>query len=51
MIHTNSPAMYTDGNLFWNVHMDNLSKKVPSGTGALKQIRPFVNSNTLQMIL
>ena len=37
--------------LFWNVHMDNLSKKVPSGTGALKHIRPFVNSNTLQMIL
>ena len=25
--------------LFWNVRMDNLSKKVPSGTGALKQTR------------
>ena len=39
-----------DQHLSWNVHIDNLCKKVASGIGALKRIRPFVNSNTLQTI-
>ena len=48
--HTKSLGMHIDLHLSWNVHIDNLCKKVASGIGALKRIRPFVNSNTLQMI-
>ena len=36
--------MHIDQHLSWNVHNDNLCKKVASGIGT------FVNSNTLQMI-
>ena len=42
--------MHIDQHLSWNVHIDRLCKKVASGIGALKRIRPFVNSNTLEMI-
>ena len=49
--HTKSLGMYIDQHLSWSVHIDNLCKKVASGTGALKQIWPFVSSNTLQMVL
>ena len=47
---TKSLGMHIDQHLSWNVHIDNLCKKVASGLGALKRIRPFVNSNALQMI-
>ena len=48
--HTKSLGTHIDQHLSWNVHIDNLCKKVASGIGVLKRIRPFVNSNTLQMI-
>ena len=48
--HTTSLGMYIDQHLSWSAHIDNLYKKVASVMGALKRIRPFVNSNTLQMI-
>ena len=42
--------MYIDQYLSWSVHIDKLCKKVASDIGTLERIRPFVNSNTLQMI-
>ena len=46
--HTKSLGMHIDQHLSWN--FDELCKNVASGIGALKRLRPFVNSNTLQMI-
>ena len=37
-------------NLTWNVHIENLSKKIASGIGALKRIRAFVPYKTLLFI-
>ena len=47
---TKSLGIYIDENLTWNVHIENLSKKVASGIGALKRIRPFVPHRTLRFI-
>ena len=44
---TKSLGVYIDENLTWNVHTENLSKKVASCIGALKRIRPFVPHKTL----
>ena len=37
-------------NLTWNLHIENLSKTITSGIGALKRIRPFVPHRTLRFI-
>ena len=42
-----SLGVYNDENLTWNVHIENLSKKIASCIGALKRIRPFVPHKTL----
>ena len=34
----------------WNVHVEKLSKKVASGIGALKRIRPYVSFPVMQLI-
>ena len=47
---TKSLRIYIDENLTWNVHIENLSKKIASGIGALKRIRPFVPHRALQFI-
>ena len=47
---TKSLGIYIDENLTWNVHIENLSKKVASGIGALKRIRPFVSQRSLPFI-
>ena len=47
---TKSLGVYIDENLTWNVHIENLSKKIASGIGALKRIRPFVPHKTLLFI-
>ena len=47
---TKSLGVYIDQNLTWNVHIENLSKKIASGIGALKRIRPFVPHKTLLFI-
>jgi hypothetical protein len=39
--HTKSLGVHIDENLTWNVHIEKLCKKVASGIGALKRIRPF----------
>lgn len=38
---TKSLVIKIDENLTWNVHIENFSKKITSGIGALKYIRPF----------
>ena len=48
--HTKSFGVHIDENLTWNVHIENLCKKVASGIGALKRIRPFVPPSTMQLI-
>ena len=48
--HLKSLRMHIDKLLSWNVLIDKLCKKFASSKSALKRIRPFVNSNTLQMI-
>ena len=50
MPSTKSLGIYIDENLIWNVHIENLSKKIASGIGALKRIRPFVPHRTLRFI-
>ena len=39
-----------DEHLSWSVHVDAISKKIASGLGALKHIRPFVPLSTLHTI-
>ena len=48
--HTKSLGVHIDENLSWNEHINKLSKKIASGIGALKRIRPFVPTTTLQFI-
>ena len=42
--------IFIDENLRWQTHIDKLSKKVASGIGAIKRIRPFVPPPTLHYI-
>ena len=47
--HTKSLGTHIDENLSWNVHIEKLCKKVTSGIGAIKRIRPSpVNKIKLQ---
>lgn len=48
--HTKSLGIHIDENLAWNVQIAKLSKKVASGIGALKRIKPFVPHSTLKLI-
>ena len=48
--HTKSLGTHIDEKLSWNVHIENLCKKVASGIGALKRITPFVSPSTMQPI-
>ena len=45
-----SLGIFIDENLRWQTHIDKLSKKVTSGIGAIKRIRPFVPPSTLHYI-
>ncbi len=48
--HTKSLGVHIE-NLSWNVHIEKLCKKVASGIGALKRIRPYVVPfTTMQLI-
>ena len=42
--------MYLDENLIWNERINQISRKIASGIGALKRIRSFVPDTTLQFI-
>ena len=48
--HTKSIGVYLDENLIWNEHINQISRKIASGIGALKRIRSFVPDTTLQFI-
>ena len=39
---TKSLGILIDNNMAWHSHIDKLSKKIASGIGAIKRIRPFV---------
>ena len=43
-------GIFIDENLRWQTHIDKLFKKVASGIGAIKRIRPFVPPSTLHYI-
>ena len=43
--HAKSLGLYIDKNLSWSKHIEELSKKISSGIGALKRIRPFISQN------
>ena len=45
-----SLGIFIDENLRWQTHIDKLSKKVASGIGAIKRIRPFVRPPILHYI-
>ena len=48
--HTKSIGVYLVENLIWNEHINQISRKIASGIGALKRIRSFVPDTTLQFI-
>ena len=41
-----SLGLIIDENLSWKAHIHEISKKVSSGVGALKRVRPFVSMHT-----
>ena len=41
-----SLGLTIDENLNWSKHIDNISKKVSSGIGALKRMRSFIDKET-----
>ena len=45
---TKSLGVYIDQNLSWNVHVNNLCKKIAAGIGVIKRSRSFVLFDTLQ---
>ena len=45
---TKSLGVYIDQNLSWNVHVNNLCKKIAAGIGVIKRSRAFVPFDTLQ---
>ena len=48
--HTKSIGVYLAENLIWNEHINQISRKIASGIGALKRIKSFVPDTTLQFI-
>ena len=48
--YVKSLGLNIDENLSWNKHIEIISKKIASGVGALKRMRPFVPGYTLQYI-
>ena len=48
--NTKSLGVYIDDKLSWKTHISKISKKISSGIGALKRVRPFVNQHTATTI-
>ena len=46
--YTKSLGLYIDDNLTWKKHISEISKKISSGIGALKRVRPFICRNTAE---
>ena len=47
---TKSLGILIDENMAWHSHIDTLSKKIASGIGAIKRIKPFVSPEILHYI-
>ena len=47
---TKSLGILIDDNMIWHTHIDKLSKKIASGIGAIKRIKPFVSPEILHYI-
>ena len=47
---TKSLGILIDDNMAWYSHIDKLSKKIASGIGAIKRIKPFVSPEILHYI-
>ena len=45
-----SLRIFIDENLRWQTHIDKLSKKIASGIGAIKRIRPFIPPPTFHYL-
>ena len=43
---SNQSKSLSDENLSWKIHTNEISKKVSSGIGVLKRVRPFVSMHT-----
>ena len=50
VLQAKSLGVYLDENLSWNIQINELTKKIASGIGALKGVRSFVPVATLQLI-
>ena len=48
--HAKSLGLYIDKNLSWSKHIEEISKKISSGIGALKRIRSFIFQNNAVQI-
>jgi hypothetical protein len=46
VLKSKSLGLTIDENLTWKYHVDNITKKVSSGIGALKRMRDFITSET-----
>ena len=44
---TKALGVYIDEYLSWNKHIDIISKKISSGIGAVRKLKPHVDHNTL----
>ena len=44
--HAKSLGLTIDDRLSWSKHIDDICKKITSGIGALKRLRPFVSTST-----
>ena len=45
-----SLGVFMDDKLTWKNHVDKISKRISSGIGALKRLRPFVSLDTAKKI-
>jgi hypothetical protein len=50
VLQAKSLGVYLDVNLSWNIQINELTKKIAYGIGALKRVRSFVPVATLQLI-
>ena len=50
VVSTKCLGVYVDENLSWDVHIDNITKKISCGIGILKRSRPFITFEVLSTI-
>lgn len=46
-----SLGLIIDETLSWSKHIDNILKKIPSGIGAFKRVRQFINTRIYQALI